>query len=107
VVSAREHGAAGDVGLRGCDVIAERGGAGERLGAGITGLEHAALDFDAGRYPRRVRTHLDYDLAVVTQPEPDDRGEVSGSEDLTRWRAAEMLHAPPGKAGRIHSMRAR
>ena len=107
MVRAREHGAAGDVGLRGCDVVAESGGAGERLGARITRPEHAALDFDAGRYPRRVRTHLDHDLAAVSQPEPDHCGQVPGPEGLTRWRAAQMLHAPPGKAGRIHGMRAR
>jgi hypothetical protein len=101
VVRAREHGAAGDIGLRGCDVVAERSGAGERPGAWITGLEHAALDFDACRYPRRVRTNLDYNLAVVSQPEPYDYGEVPGSEDLIRWRAAEMLRAPAGKAARI------
>jgi hypothetical protein len=79
----------------------------ERLRARITGLEHAALDFDASRYPRRVRTHLDHDLAAVSQPEPDDCREVPGSEDLIRWRAAEMLHAPLGKAGRIHGVCAR
>jgi hypothetical protein len=107
VVRAREHGAAGDVGLRGCDVLAERDGAGEWLGARITGLEHAALDFDACRYPRRVRTNLDYDLTVVSQPEPYDCGEVPGSEDLIRWRAAEMLHGPLSKARRIDGMRAR
>jgi hypothetical protein len=107
VVSARERGAAGDVGLRGCDVVAQWGGAGGRLGARIPGLEHAALDFDAGRDPRRVRTHLDDDLAAVSQPEPDDRGQVPGSEDLIGWRAAQMLHTPPGKASTIHSMRAR
>ena len=107
MVRARQHGAAGDVSLRGRDVAAERGGAGERLGARITGQEHAALDFDACRYTRRVRTHLDHHLAAISQPEPDDCGEVSGFEDLLRWRAAEMLHAPPGKAGRIHGMRAR
>ncbi len=107
MVRAREHGAARDISLRGCDILAERGCAGERLGARITGLEHAALDFDAGRYPRRVRTHLDHDRPVVGQPEPDDRGKVPGPEDLTRWRAAEMLHAPLGKTGRIHVTRAR
>jgi hypothetical protein len=79
----------------------------ERLGARITGLEHAALDFDACRDPRRVRTNLDYDLAAVSQPEPYDCGEIPGSEDLIRWRAAEMLRAPLGKAGRIDGMRAR
>jgi hypothetical protein len=107
VVRAREQGAARNVGLRGCDVVAERDGAGERLRARITGLEHPALDFDAGRYPRRVRTNLDYDLAVVSQPEPDDCRQVPGSEDLIRRRAAQMLYAPLGKAGRIHRIRAR
>jgi hypothetical protein len=107
VVRAREHGAAGDIGLRGCDVAAERSGAGERPGARITSLEHAALDFDACRYPRRVRTNLHYDLAVVSQPEPYDCGEVPGSEDHIRWRAAEMLHAPLGKAPRIDRTHAR
>jgi hypothetical protein len=66
-----------------------------------------ALDFDACRYPRRVRTNLDYDLTVVSQPEPYDCGQVPGPEDLIHWRAAEMLHAPPGKTGRIDGMRAR
>jgi len=70
-------------------------------------MEQAALDFYACRYPRRVRPHLDYDLAVVGQPEPDDRGQVPGPEDLIRRRAAQMLHAPLGKAGTIHGMRAR
>jgi len=107
VARAREDGAAGDVGLRGRDVAAESGGAGERLGARITGLEHAALDFDACRDPRRAGSNLDHDLAVISQPEPYDSGQVPGSEDLLRWRAAEMLHAPPGKAGRIDGMRAR
>ncbi|MGH3516389.1 MAG: hypothetical protein ACRDQ7_03025 [Haloechinothrix sp.] len=107
MVRAGKHGAAGDVGLRGRDVFAERDGAGERLRAGIAGVEHAALDFDACRDPRRVRTNLDYDRTVVSQPEPYDCGEVSGSEDLIRWRAAEMLDAPLSKARRIDGMRAR
>jgi hypothetical protein len=74
VVRAREHFAARDVGLRGCDVAAESGGTGERPGARITGTENAALDFHACRYPRRIRTNLDHDLAAVSQPEPDDCG---------------------------------
>jgi hypothetical protein len=88
-------------------VSSESGGAGEWLGARITGLEHAVLDFDACRYARRVRPDFDYDLAVVGQPEPNDSAEVPGSEDLIRWRAAEMLHAPLGKPGRIGGMHAR
>lgn len=107
MVRAGEHGTAGDVGLRGCDVVAERGGTGERLGARITGLKYAAMDFDACRYPRRVRTHLDYDLAAVSQPEPDVYGQVPGSEDFVLWRAAQVLNAPLCKAGRIDGTRAR
>jgi hypothetical protein len=81
-------------------------GAGERLGAWIAGLEHAALDFDACRYPRRVRTNLDHDLTVISQPESYDGGQVPGSEQLIRRRAAQMLHAPPGEAARIDGTRA-
>jgi hypothetical protein len=38
-VRAWERGAAGDVGLSGSRTVTERGGAGERLGARIAGLE--------------------------------------------------------------------
>lgn len=107
MVPAREHGAAGDIGLRGCDVAAERSGAGERPGAPITRLEHAALDFDACRYPRRGWANLDHNLTAVSQPEPYDGRQVPGSEQLTRWRAAQMLPAPPDKAARIDGTHAR
>ncbi|WP_216094278.1 hypothetical protein [Jiangella alba] len=46
----------------------------ERLRARIAGLEQAALDLDACRQARRVRTDLDHDLATVGQPQPDDHG---------------------------------
>jgi hypothetical protein len=74
VVRTRKRDAARDAGLRGCDVVAERDDAGERLRTRIAGQAHAALDFDACRYPRRVRANLDYDLAVVGQPEADHGG---------------------------------
>ncbi|GAB3426589.1 hypothetical protein GCM10027569_66240 [Flindersiella endophytica] len=107
MVGAREDRAAGDIGFGGCHVAAERGSAGERPGARIAGLEHAALDFDACRYPRRVRTNLDHDLTVVSQPEAYNSRQVTGSEQLLRRRAAQMLHAPAGKAARIDGTRAR
>jgi hypothetical protein len=107
VVRAREHRTAGDVCLRGCDIAAERDGATQRLRARITGPEHAALDFDACRNPRRARTNLDHDLTVVSQPEPYDGRQVPGSEHLIHRRAAQMLHAPPGKAARVDGTRAR
>src|SRR5262245_19659413 len=107
MVRAREQDAAGDVSLRGCDVAAEGRRAGERLGARIASQEYTALHFDARCHTRQVRSNLDDDLSVVGQPEPYHRGEVTGLEDLTRWRAAQMLCAPLGQAGRVDSMHAR
>jgi hypothetical protein len=107
VVGAWEHGAAGEVGLRGGDFPAEGDGVGERLGTRITSLEHVALDVEAGRHPRCLRTNLDDDLAVVSQPKSYDGGEVPGSEDLIRWRSAEMLHAPLSKEPRVAGKSAR
>jgi hypothetical protein len=66
-----------------------------------------ALDFDACRYTRRAGSNLDYDLAVISQPQPYDRGQVPGPEDLIPCRAAQMLHAPLGKSARIDGTRTR
>ncbi|GAA1037721.1 hypothetical protein GCM10009557_51850 [Virgisporangium ochraceum] len=94
------------MGLRGGDAVAEGFGAGEGFGARIAGPEHPALDVHASRDPRRVRTYLDHDLAAFGQPEPDDGGQVAGSEQLVRRRAAQMVDAPPGEVVRIDGTRA-
>ena len=66
----------------------------DRVGFGLIGMSQRA-------------ERLGGKLTIVSQPESDDCREVPGSEDLLRRRAAQMLNAPRGKAGRIHRIRAR
>ena len=101
-----EQGAAGDVGLGSSHVVSEGDGARKRLRARIAGLEQPTLDFHACRHPRRTGTYLDHDGPTISQPEPDDRGEIPGPEDLAGRRAAELLLAPLSKAARINGRQA-
>ena len=106
-IRARQHGAAGNVGLGSSHIVAERGSAGNRLRARMAGREEPTLDLHACRHPRRTGTHLDHNRPVISQPEPDHRREVPGPEDLIGRRAAEMLHAPVSKAAGIDVQRPR